>query len=841
MLRLLYSRYILSYPKTVIFLIVATIAFLGYQAQKLEIDASAETLVLEDDADLRFTRLVNERYGNPDFLFVTFAPKGDLLSDETLAVLKRLRSDLEQLPMIESVLSILNVPLLQSPPKPVKELLKDVPTLESHKIDKALAKKEFLNSPIYRNMLVSPDFKTTALQINLREDPMYMELLNRRNALRQKEKEGTIAQEEKSELEEVIVRFKQHRDAYRVQNHKDIRQIRDLLERYRQETGIAIFLGGVSMIADDLVTFLKNDLKFFGSGVLLFLIVTLWIIFKQIRWILFPILCCAFSVVATSGILGLFGWEVTVISSNFISIQIIITMAITIHLIVRYRELCAKCPEADQRQLVLESVLSMARPCLYATLTTVAGFSSLVLCDILPVINFGWMMSAGIGISLVLAFLLFPSVMMLAEKLPPDTSFEKNFALTRVLARITESHGRTILLLGTLALLFSVWGAARLKVENSFIDYFKKSTEIYKGMKVIDRQLGGTTPLDVIIDFKGEEATEEAAKEEEGGEMADEEDFDAFGDLDEEFEQAKNEAQYWFTADKMEIVEKAHDYLETIPEIGKVVSLGTMLKVGRTMNDGKPLDNFMLALVYNELPERFRKIILLPYVSVENNQVRFSARVVDSDPNLRRNELLQRVKRELPEKLAMEKENVRLASLMVMYNNMLQSLFDSQIKTLGAVIAALMLMFLILFRSLKIAVIAIFPNILSVGFVLGFMGWMGIPLDMMTITIASISVGIAVDDTIHYIHRFIDEFPKDRNYIATMHRCHDSIGYAMYYTSVTIIIGFSILIISNFIPSIYFGLLTGLAMAIALIAALSLLPRLMILIKPLGPEGEVKT
>ncbi len=841
MLRLLYSRYILSYPKTVIFLIVATIAFLGYQAQKLEIDASAETLVLEDDADLRFTRLVNERYGNPDFLFVTFAPKGDLLSDETLAVLKRLRSDLEQLPMIESVLSILNVPLLQSPPKPVKELLKDVPTLESHKIDKALAKKEFLNSPIYRNMLVSPDFKTTALQINLREDPMYMELLNRRNALRQKEKEGTIAQEEKSELEEVIVRFKQHRDAYRVQNHKDIRQIRDLLERYRQETGIAIFLGGVSMIADDLVTFLKNDLKFFGSGVLLFLIVTLWIIFKQIRWILFPILCCAFSVVATSGILGLFGWEVTVISSNFISIQIIITMAITIHLIVRYRELCAKCPEADQRQLVLESVLSMARPCLYATLTTVAGFSSLVLCDILPVINFGWMMSAGIGISLVLAFLLFPSVMMLAEKLPPDTSFEKNFALTRVLARITESHGRTILLLGTLALLFSVWGAARLKVENSFIDYFKKSTEIYKGMEVIDRQLGGTTPLDVIIDFEGEEAAEEAAKEEEGGEMADEEDFDAFGDLDEEFEQAKNEAQYWFTADKMEIVEKAHDYLETIPEIGKVVSLGTMLKVGRTMNDGKPLDNFMLALVYNELPERFRKIILLPYVSVENNQVRFSARVVDSDPNLRRNELLQRVKRELPEKLAMEKENVRLASLMVMYNNMLQSLFDSQIKTLGAVIAALMLMFLILFRSLKIAVIAIFPNILSVGFVLGFMGWMGIPLDMMTITIASISVGIAVDDTIHYIHRFIDEFPKDRSYIATMHRCHDSIGYAMYYTSVTIIIGFSILIISNFIPSIYFGLLTGLAMAIALIAALSLLPRLMILIKPLGPEGEVKT
>ncbi|MBU3916694.1 MMPL family transporter, partial [bacterium] len=314
-------------------------------------------------------------------------------------------------------------------------------------------------------------------------------------------------------------------------------------------------------------------------------------------------------------------------------------------------------------------------------------------------------------------------------------------------------------------------------------------------------------------------------------------------DFEKEFEADKGKAQYWFTSDKMARVEKIHDYLNSVPETGKVLSLGTLLKVGRTMNDGEPLDNFMLALVYNELPVEFKNIILTPYVSVENNQVRFSVRVRDSQPNLRRNDLLIKIRRELHEKLGIKKENIHLASLLVLYNNMLQSLFNSQIKTLGIVLVVLMFMFMVLFRSLKIALIAIFPNILSVGVVLGFMGWVKIPLDMMTITIASISVGIAVDDTIHYIHRFKAEFAKDGNYLASMHRSHESIGFAMYYTSVTIIIGFSILVLSNFIPGIYFGLLTGLAMIIALIAALTLLPQLIIFIKPFGPEkviGEAK-
>ena len=824
MLKFIYDRLILAYPKIILLLTLLVVAGLGYQARKLEIDASAETLMLENDKDLQFTRLVAERYGSSDFLVISYIPNEDLFADTVLADLASLRDELEALDGVESVLSILDVPLLESPPRSIKELVGDVQTLESPTIDKELARQEFQNSPIYRNLLVSPDLRTTALQVNLHDDPLYKELLKRRNELRQRSTTG-LSSAEATEFSEVKARFKAHRDATRAEQHRNIAEVRAIMDQHRGTADL--FLGGVSMIADDLITFIKSDLRIFGAGVICLLALTLWVVFRQRRWVVLPIFCSVISVVVTCGLLGAFGWEVTVISSNFISLQLIITMAITIHLIVRYRELICKSPGASQHQVVLETVMSMIRPCSFAVLTTVAGFSSLILCDILPVINFGWMMSAGIFVSLLLTFLIFPTMLMLLPAQVP-ISCVVHFSLTRVLARFTESRGKTVLILSLLLLIGSVVGSSRLVVENSFIDYFRESTEIYQGMKIIDEELGGTTPLDVIIDFADTETRQIAIIEDTSE--------DIFDELDAEFELEKDEAQYWFTAQRMEHVEAVHDYLDSLPASGKVLSLGTMLKVGRMINENKDLDNFKLALVYNELPEAYRKIILSPYVSVENNQVRFSLRVRDSEKNLRRNELLKTIKQDITQDLGFEPERVKLAGLLLLYNNMLQSLFSSQIQTLGAVVAALMLMFLVLFRSLKISLIAIIPNLLSVGTVLGFMGWVGIPLDMMTITIAAISVGIAVDDTIHYIHRFEREYQSDGDYIAAMHRCHGSIGYAMYYTSVVIIVGFSILVLSNFIPSIYFGLLTALAMVIALVASLTLLPCLIVTLRPFGPE-----
>jgi len=830
MLSFFYDRLLLAYPKTFLLLILLAVAALGYEARKLEIDASAETLMLEDDQDLQFTRQVSTRYGSSDFLVISYIPRDDLFSDGVLNDLTLLRDELTVLNGVESVISILDVPLLESPPRPIKELVRDVTTLKSPNIDRELARKEFQNSPIYRNLLVSPDLSTTALQVNLPNDTLFRELLKLRNELQEKSKATGLSSAESAELDDVLSRFKAHRDIMRAKQHRNIAEVRAVMDGHRESADL--FLGGVSMVADDLVTFIKADLKIFGLGVLCLLAVTLLLIFGRMQWVFLPLLCSVFSVVSTCGLLGIFGWEVTVISSNFISLQLIITMAVTIHLVVRYRELVCQSPGADQRQLVLETVLSMLKPCAFAVLTTVAGFSSLILCDILPVINFGWMMSAGITVSLLLTFLLFPALLMLSPKQVPSLCVI-NSSFTSALGQLTEKRGGMILALSALLLIGSAIGTSRLAVENSFIDYFRESTELYQGMKVIDEQLGGTTPLEVVVDFEREEVSSE--------EVADEEMDDIFADLDAEFEAEKGEAQYWFTAQRMERAEAVHDYLDSLPETGKVLSLGTMLKVGRRLNEGQDLDNFQLALIYNELPEVYRRIILSPYVSVEHSQVRFAVRVRDSEKNLRRNELLQTIRRDMTEELGFEQDRVRLAGLLLLYNNMLQSLFSSQIQTLGAVVAALMLMFMFLFRSLKVALIAIFPNLLSVGTVLGVMGWVGIPLDMMTITIAAISVGIAVDDTIHYIHRFEREFAISGNYLASMHRCHASIGYAMYYTSITIVIGFSILVLSNFIPSIYFGLLTGLAMVIALVAALTLLPRLIILLQAFGPERDEGT
>ena len=825
-----FDRVVLRYPGITVLCVLAVAAFLAFHARNFRLDASAETLVLENDEDLRYSRLVAARYGQNDFLVLTYSPKADLFSDKTLAELTRLRNELAAIETVASVNSILDVPLLQSPPLSLKELTGELPTLRSPAVDRNLARIELSTSPIYRDLLLSSDSKTTAILLNFAADDDYSALFRKRNDLRQKEIDGSITPQQHAELKRVVQKFRRHRDTRRRRRHQDIVEIRDIADKYRNEADL--FLGGVGMIADDMITFVRKDLKIFGIGVMLFLIIMLGIIFHSKRWILIPMLCCLVSVTCMVGLLGFFGWEVTVISSNFISLQLIMTMAIAIHLIVRYREMLSQNPDVPNRRLILDTVRLKLKPCVYAVLTTIAGFGSLVLSDILPVRTFGWMMVAGLTVSLIVTFLLFPTILMLIPRPTPPAKPAQHFSLTIALAKFTESHGTMILAVSALVTMASILGISKLGVENCFIDYFKEKTEIYQGMKLIDQRLGGTTPLDVVIDF--ETTNEPTAAAAEGDDDFDE--FDEFDLIENELDDAENKEKYWFTAEKMRRVKTAHRYLDSLPETGKVLSLATIIDVAQTLNEGKPLDSFDLALLYNETPDQFKTLLTKPYVSVEHNQARFWVRVKDSEKTLRRNELIKKIKADLPGIIEFDPEHVHLSGMLVLYNNMLQSLFGSQILTLGLTVLVLTAMFLVLFRSLKIAVIAMLPNILPIAVVLGVMGWLGIPLDMMTITIAAIGIGIAVDDTIHYIHRFKTEFQKDRNYLNTMHRCHRSIGHAMYYTSITIIIGFSILVLSNFIPGVYFGLLTGLAMFIALLAALTLLPKMLLLGKPFGRQ-----
>jgi predicted RND superfamily exporter protein len=822
-----YNTLVLDRPVIVIICLAIVIGFLGYKARDFKIDASAETLLLENDVDLRFTREINDRYGVNDYLVISYTPKsGDLLGDKNLAHLARLQKDLSSIKGVASVLTLLDVPLLESPPIAYAEFSGALPTLQSPATDKALARKELQESPFYRNLIVSADMKTTALVVNLEVDEIYRDLIQQRNVLQELSANRPLSESEKIQLEAVQEKINRHLDVARKAQHENIQTVRHVMNQYRDQADL--FLGGISMIADDMISFIKSDLEIFGIGVFALLVILLGIIFKKLRWIVLPMLCCFVSVIAMMGILAAFDWQVTVISSNFISLQLIITLSVVVHLIVRYREFQIIRPDFDRRSMVLNTVRTKFTPCLYATLTTMAGFGSLLLCDIKPVIQFGWMMSAGIFLSLFLTFILFPvGIILLKKPQSPSAPGSGQFSLVAFLARFTQTKGTFILVVATVLTILTAMGVSRLVVENSFIDYFKKSTEIYQGMKEIDQKLGGTTPLDVIVQFDAIDLSG-FGKEDELGEP------DPFaGEIKQE-----DPDKYWFVESRMKTIEKIHDYLDGLPATGKVLSLGTLLKIGRNLNKGKSLDSIEMAVLYTKLPDDFKALILRPYLSIKNNEARFSVRIKDSLKGLKRDALLKQIRNDLVQKIGLEPQKVHLAGTMVLYNNMLQSLFTSQIETMGVVALALMAMFLVLFRSLKVSLIALFPNLLSSGAVLGVMGWMGIPLDMMTITIAAISMGIAVDDTIHYIYRFKEEIKKDGDYLATMHRCHGSIGHAMYYTSITIIIGFSILVFSNFWPTIYFGLFTGLAMLIAMVAALTLLPQLIIVFRPFKTGEE---
>ncbi|MEA3372261.1 MAG: MMPL family transporter [Campylobacterota bacterium] len=829
MLKKFYRNVVFVYPKTVLLLIFFLISFLGYQAFSLKIDASAETLLLEDDKDLAYSRVVNKRYRSPDFLVIAYTPHTPLLSETTRENIRRLSEKLEKLPQVESVTSILNVPLLQSPPKPVKDLVDNIPTIASNDVNISMAKNEFITNPLYLENLVSADFRSTAIMINLQYDERYYQMLDERNGLRQRAKDGNLTLAQKHQYATIQKTFRDYRDGVRDAQHGNIIKIRSIMQEHRDDA--EMFLGGVNMIADDMVTFVKNDLKSYGIIVLLLLITVLWIVFRQLQWVFIPVLILTASLIASIGLLGFFGWEVTVISSNYVSLQLILTTSIIIHLIVRYRELAKNFSRQKQADLVLHAVLSMYKPTFFAVITTIAGFLSLILSGILPVINLGWMMSAGLIISFILTYLLFPTLLILVKRTKPNTQFEREFSVTAVFATIVRRYGTAIFIATLLMIFFSLSGSSKLRVENSFISYFKSSTEIYQGMAMIDRQLGGTTPLDITIDFPD-------TQEDEADVPAEEED-EFFDDFEAEFKEEEQQDQYWFTSDKMQRIEKVHAYLESLPEVGKVLSFGTMQRVGRTLNEGEDLDNFELALLYNELPEEFAQLIIKPYLSIENDQARFYVRIVDSDPTLRRNALLKKIRTELTEKVGIPAEQVHLSGIMVLYNNMLQSLFSSQILTLGAMVALLFAMFWFIFRSLRIGLVAIIANLVPIGMVFGLMGWLDIPLDMMTITIASISIGIAVDNTIHYLYRFRKEFIITSNYDKAMTRSHASIGYAMSYTSAAITIGFFVLVLSPFIPTIYFGLLTVVAMVMALITDLLLLPKLIVMFKVFGREKIV--
>lgn len=828
----LYERVVMKRPAWVLLVVLVIIGTLASFLPNLKLDASSDSLVLEGDKSLKFFREINKRFETEEFLLVVYRPDGELMSDHTLQELTSLRDELAALPMVSSVVSILDVPLLDSPRVGLSQVTSGkIPMLKHEDTDRELALKELSTSPLYKSLLTSPDGSTTGLQVNIERDETYARLLERREKLKEKKAEEGLNAVEARELEIAEEEFQAYLPQAQAAMGELVDRTREVLDNYRDDA--TLYLGGVPMIAADMIDFVQSDLLIFGTGIIAFIILLLVVIFRSVVWTVLPLATCVLSALFMLGLLSFLDWRMTVISSNFVALLLIITLSISIHLVVRYRELTAKNPDWDQYRLVHETVRQMAKPCFYTALTTLVAFMSLVVSGIRPVIDFGWMMTIGVSVALVLTFIVVPGVLLLIKNPIRVAETDNSKGFTLKFAAFAEKHGTGIIVVATLLLVGSVWGISQLKVENRFIDYFDESTEIYQGMEIIDEKLGGTIPLDIIINAP-EQSAEPATDTEFEDDFADdfggafEDDFgDDFG------ASSQGETSYWFTIAGLEQIKQAHDYVDSLDETGKVLSLATLYELIK-MIMGSDVDDLQLALVQRSLPQDIKDILVDPYLDEESGQARINVRVMETSHTLKRAELLKDVRSHLVNELGFEEDQVQLTGMLVLYNNMLQSLYRSQILTLAAVFVAILLMFLVLFQSLRLALIALAPNLLAAGAVLGGMGLFGIPLDMMTITIAAITVGIGVDHAIHYVHRFKMEFPKDKDYLATMYRCHGSIGKAMYYTAVIIIFGFSILALSNFTPSIYFGLLTGAAMLAALLGSMLLLPRLIIFFKPLG-------
>jgi len=786
-----YQNFILKNPKLIFaFLIMALISF-GYYSKNFRLDASSDTLLIDGDPDLKYLQELNERYGSKEFLVLTYTPNEGMITDTSINNLLSLKYKIQSLEWVHSVVTLLDIPLLNNSEAPLQERLENFKTLKDEDVNKDRGFKEIISSPVFRNFVISEDGKTSGIIVYLKKNEPLDDIENKSK-------------------EEIEI----YKDQIKKQNHKNIIEIRDVIKSY--ENIGKIHLGGIPMIADDMMTFIKSDIVVFGLGVLLFIIATLWYIFRKLIWILVPISSCFFSVIIMTGLLGLLGWKVTVISSNFIALMLILTMAMNIHMSTRFLQLKENFPHKNVLDILILTTKKMFWPILYTVMTTIIAFLSLIFSEIKPIIDFGWMMTMGLVISFIITFTLLPTLINFVPKKNVSLIKYEKSKITSFFSKLSQEYQKSIFILTGIVILFSIIGISRLEVENSFINYFSKKTEIYKGMKLIDEKLGGTTPLEVILKFpKNKTETSD----------------DEFEDWENENNE-EDEKKYWFTKDKIDKIASVHNYLDSLPEIGKVLSFSSIIDVATLLNNNKPLGTLEMGVLYSKIPQSIRTEIVDPYISIKDNEARINLRIIDSKKDLRRNDLINKINDDLQNKLGLEKKEFKLAGVLILFNNLLQSLFKSQILTLGFVMIGIFMMFLILFKNIKLSLIGVVPNFIAAFFILGIIGLLGIPLDMMTITIAAITIGIAVDNSIHYIYRFKEEYNNLNDYNETVEVCHSTVGSAILNTSITIVFGFSILILSNFIPTIYFGIFTGIAMLLAMISVLTLLPSLILLIKP---------
>jgi len=764
--------------------------------KKFRIDASSDTLVAKNDQDFLYYNNYSKLFTSENFLVLAvkndneidskFVEKFEFLSKEILKIKK-----------VKRVFSFIDAPILFLNNTSLNSLSTDnIDTIQNSNYNLEKVIKELSINPIYKDQIINNDSNVFSLIIYLDKN---LEI----------EKAKTDYDSLKISRNKYL-EIKKENDAKR---NILISEVRNIINK--MDDNHEYYLGGIEMIASDVIDFVKKDIITFSISVTLIIILVLFYIFKQIKFVFICLLSSLYSVFVIFGVISFFQIEVTAISSNFSALIFILSISMNIHIINYYRLLKTK-PDIK----IKTTFTKMFWPCFYTSLTTIVAFGSLILTDIKPIIDFGIIMIISLIISFISSFSILPLLLFITQN---NKQTNNNiFKFKDLFSSLTNNFSTIIISISLLSFILSIGGILKLNVENSFINYFKKDTEIYKGMKLIDNELGGTTPLDIIINFKKLDDSSNVDQEiNEDDLLIDEEIFN-----DEIF--INDQPNTWFTKEKLEIISNIHYYLDKRKEVGKVQSVISLIEMANLINK-KPLEIFELEVLYNEIPEDYKKNLIYPYLLVDKNLAKITARVKDSE-NINRQKLINDVKTYLDNNSNSSVKNFKVNGLLVLYNNMLDSLFDSQIKSLGFVIILIFLMFIILFKSIKLSIIAIIPNIFASSFILGIIGYLSIPLDIMTITIAAITIGIAVDNTIHYLYRF-KEFNNYNRLMESIKLTNSSAGLAVLTTSITIALGFSILSFSSFIPTVLFGIFTSLAMIFAMLGVMILIPALLIFLK----------
>ena len=822
----LLDRYLL------ILLLVFTLTIItSIGLSNFKLDASSDALVLESDESLKTYREAEDEFGDSSFLIVTYEPKNELFSEYSLKKISQLESDLKNIDGVDSVLSILDAPIFFQPRVGLSEVSDNLKNLTDPEVDLNLAKEEIINNPIYKELIISNDGKTTAMQVVLKGNKEYNQLINSRYEILEKldSREPLTSKttnQLQNDLANINTRISEINNQESEFNKLLIAEIRQTLDIYRDEA--TIYLGGPSMIATDMMEYIESDLVIFGTAVAFIFALMLYLFFGSLWYVLLPLLNAFLATFITAGFLGFMDWKISVVSSNFIALLLILTISLTVHLLVKINEIKK---DKNLRNAIIEGYGQMFAPCFFAALTTAVAFLSLTFGELKPVIEFGKMMAFGISIAFILTFTFLPCAIYLVSKIKT----KDYLSLHKITSWILDFSNNNKIIIGSsfiiIFIIFS-YGVSKLEVENRFIDYFDNETEIYQGMYEIDSKLGGTATLDIIISEPTESDIPEKSKMQNiaTNVAVIANDF-SFDDLfeDDLFEDMTSDASgYWWNTYSLKTLEDIHDYLDSIPEIGKVLSVASGIKLAREINDGEDLNDLELALLRSVLPEDIRETLLYSYINKDDSVVRISTRVNESSANLNRNELLEKINYDLQNEFNLKPDQYEITGLAVLYNNMLQSLFQSQIGSLLIVFAVISIMLLLIFKSFKVMVIGLIPNIFVASSVMGLLGLLKIPLDIMTITVAAISVGMAVDNTIHYIYRYKKELKKTDSVEKALGNAHTTTGRAIFYTATTIAAGFCILSLSNFFPTVLFGLFTSLAMVLAFITSLTVLPNLLV-------------